>query len=159
MKCEPITTVKTNDCLAECKDDPRVCKAECDALSALDKALTVDELVAAMNVQIINFASNSFDVPPPRKRFLEQAAAKFKQLKGNPVVEVGGHTDNVGKDAANAKLSENRANAVRTLLVNFGVDPKMLRAQGFGSKKPKTGNNTEEGRFQNRRIEYTVISR
>jgi outer membrane protein OmpA-like peptidoglycan-associated protein len=160
MKCsDKPGPVKTNNCLTDCKDDPRVCEAECRALDALDKAMTVDELVAAMNLHIINFESNSFVIPPARKRFLERAAEKFKQLKGNPVVEIGGHTDNVGNAAANAKLSENRANAVLTILVNNGVPEKMLKSRGFGSAKPKTTNDTEDGKFQNRRIEYSVLSR
>ncbi|MEP6924845.1 MAG: OmpA family protein [Pyrinomonadaceae bacterium] len=146
----------------ECPDDPRVCLAECAALDALDKLkvpFTVDQLVAALNLQIINFSSNSSDVPPARKRFLERAAEKFKLLTGKPVVEIGGHTDNVGNDAANLNLSNDRAKAVRGLLVNFGVSPSVLTTRGFGSKKPKTTNDTEDGKFQNRRIEYTVVSR
>lgn len=159
MKCEGTAITQKSGCLAECKDDPRVCAAECSAQDALEKALTVDELVAAMNLQIINFESNSFIIPPARKRFLERAAERFKQLKGNPVVEIGGHTDNVGNVGANAKLSENRANAVLTILANNGVNIKALKTRGYGSTKPKTGNDSEDGRFQNRRIEYTVLSR
>lgn len=146
----------------DCPDDPRVCAAENAALDALDKLkapFTVDDLVKALNLQIINFASNSADVPPARKRFLEKAAEKFKQLSGSPVVEVGGHTDNVGNAAANTSLSQDRAKAVRGLLVNFGVEPKVLIPKGYGSAKPKTANDTDEGKFQNRRIEYTVVSR
>lgn len=146
----------------DCADDPRVCAAENAALDALDKLkapFTVDDLVKALNLQIINFDSNSADVPPARKRFLEKAAEKFKQLTGNPIVEVGGHTDNVGNAAANLSLSQDRAKAVRGLLVNFGVEPKVLVPKGYGSAKPKTANDTDEGKFQNRRIEYTVVAR
>lgn len=160
MRCDGGTKPPTPP--TTCKDDPRVCEAEQRALDALDKLpnpFTVDQLVAALNLHIINFDSNSFDVPPERKRFLERAAEKFQQLKGNPRVEIGGHTDNVGNEASNQKLSENRANAVRTLLVNFGVEPKMLATQGFGSKVKKAENDTEQGRFTNRRIEYKVVSR
>lgn len=161
MNCEGNTTgpVQTNNCLKDCTDDPRVCEAECRALDALDKALTVDELVAAMNLHIINFESNSFIIPPARKRFLERAAEKFKQLKGNPVVEIGGHTDNVGAAAANAKLSENRANAVLTILVNNGVSEKMLKSVGYGSSKPLVPNDSDDNKFKNRRIQYSVLSR
>jgi outer membrane protein OmpA-like peptidoglycan-associated protein len=147
----------------ECTDpDPRVCKGEQAALDALDKLtppFTVDQWVAAMNLQVINFASNSADVPPERKKVLEKGAEKFKLIAGNPGVEIGGHTDNVGSDAKNQPLSESRAQAVRFILVNNGVNPKAFTTRGYGSKKPKTSNDTEEGKFQNRRIEYTVISR
>jgi outer membrane protein OmpA-like peptidoglycan-associated protein len=90
---------------------------------------------------------------------LEKGAQKFKLLTGNPGIEIGGHTDNVGNNASNQKLSESRAQAVRFILVNNGVNPKAFTTRGYGSKKPKTANTTEEGKFQNRRIEYTVTSK
>ena len=162
VKPLPVTETQLKPCEA-CKDqDPRICKAECDAADALDRLtppFTVDDLVRAMNLQIINFETNKYDIPPAREVFLRKAAEKFKQLSGKPIVEIGGHTDNVGGDAPNLELSQNRAIAVRTMLVAFGVDSSMLTMKGYGKSQPKTDNNTEEGRFQNRRIEYKVISR
>ena len=151
----------------ECEEkDQRVCGSELAALDALDKLVppfTVDDWVKAMNLQIVNFESNSADVPPARKKVLEKGAAKFKLLTGNPGVEVGGHTDNVGNDVSNQKLSESRAQSVRIILVNNGVNAKAFTTRGYGSKKPADGNpksnDTENGRFNNRRIQYTVTSR
>ncbi len=147
----------------ECDDpDPRVAQAECRALDELDKLappFTVDDLVRVLNLQIINFESNKFDIPPRREKFLRKAAEKFKQLQGSPVVEIGGHTDNQGGAEPNMILSQNRANAVRFFLIGSGVSPSMLVTKGYGATRPKTENATEEGRFQNRRIEYTVIQR
>jgi len=146
----------------DCKDDPRVCKAEDEALDALDRLkvpFTVDELVAALNLHIINFDSNKSDIPPAREKFLRKAAEKFKLLTGNPIVEIGGHTDNVGNDAANLILSQDRGKAVRTMYVAFGVKPTVLTTRGYGKSKTKADNATEEGRFKNRRIEYAVVSR
>jgi OOP family OmpA-OmpF porin len=75
-----------------------------------------------------------------------------KNLKG--VIE--GHTDNVGGDAANMRLSQSRAIAVRNYIVTkFKVDKKRLAAKGYGESKPVADNATEEGRIQNRRIEAT----
>jgi outer membrane protein OmpA-like peptidoglycan-associated protein len=148
-----------NDCEGE---DLRVCEAERAAMDALDKLVppfTADELARALNLHIINFESNSADVPPARKRFLEKAAVKFGQVPKTSVFEIGGHTDNVGAAASNLNLSLDRAKAVRGLLVNFGVSPSMITSKGYGSAKPKTENTTENGRFQNRRIEYTVTAR
>lgn len=150
---------KQNDCD---DPDPRVAQAECRALDELDKLappFTVDDLVRVLNLQIINFESNKFDIPPRRERFLRRAAEKFKQLQGSPVVEIGGHTDNQGGVEANLILSQNRANAVRFFLIGSGVSPSMLVTKGYGATVPKTENTTENGRFQNRRIQYTVISR
>ncbi len=164
MKCgaAPVPDPPKN----ECKGEQKICDAEQAALDELDKLtppFTVDQWAHAMNLQIINFASNSADVPPERKKVLEKGTEKFKLLTGNPGVEVGGHTDNVGNDASNQKLSESRAQAVRFILVNNGVNAKAFTTRGYGSKKPVGGNpksnDTEDGRFKNRRIEYTVTSR
>lgn len=77
---------------------------------------------------------------------------KHKNLKG--VIE--GHTDNVGSEAGNIKLSQERANAVRDYIVkNFKIDRSRLAAKGFGPAKPIADNTTKEGREQNRRIEAT----
>jgi|GEM_PF-5973074 len=70
--------------------------------------------------------------------------------------EISGHTDNVGDAAANQKLSEERANAVRNYLVGKGVPADSLTAVGYGQDKPAYDNNTEEGRSKNRRIEFNA---
>lgn len=72
-------------------------------------------------------------------------------------IEVGGHTDNVGNDAANQKLSEQRANAVRDFLIAQGIDGARITAKGYGETKPTATNDTEEGRALNRRTEITVL--
>ena len=71
-------------------------------------------------------------------------------------VEIGGHTDNVGSDAANMKLSEMRAKAVLAWLKEHGIDGSRLSAKGYGESKPITGNETEEGRRMNRRVELKM---
>ncbi|MEZ4526716.1 MAG: OmpA family protein [Desulfobacterales bacterium] len=71
-------------------------------------------------------------------------------------VEVEGHTDSVGTDAYNQKLSERRANAVKNYLVNKGgINPSRLTTVGYGESKPATSNATREGRAKNRRVELT----
>ncbi len=71
-------------------------------------------------------------------------------------VQIEGHTDSVGPDDYNQKLSENRANAVRTFLVTQGVDSGTITAMGFGKTKPVATNDTAAGRQQNRRVELVV---
>lgn len=69
-------------------------------------------------------------------------------------VEIQGHTDNVGAPAANAKLSEDRANEVKaTLVKEYGVPESQMTAKGYGSSKPIAPNTTVEGRANNRRVE------
>ena len=75
------------------------------------------------------------------------------------VIEVGGHTDNVGNKASNQALSDNRAKSVKTALVGFGVKEAILQTRGYGDAKPKASNDTDDGKFQNRRIEYSAIIR
>jgi outer membrane protein OmpA-like peptidoglycan-associated protein len=77
-------------------------------------------------------------------------------LKTDPslVLEIVGHTDNVGTAAANLKLSRDRAAAVKMYLVQtLGIDTARLTTAGFGDTRPVASNNTEEGRAQNRRVE------
>lgn len=130
-----------------------------DALDKLGDNFTVDELLRAMNLYIINFASGKYDIPPANQKFLEKSAGYMKKLPPNVVIEVGGHTDNRGQPADNQKLSENRANAVKDALIKFGVRADILQMKGYGATKPKSSNDTDDGKFQNRRIEYTALSK
>lgn len=72
-------------------------------------------------------------------------------------IEVQGHTDNVGNDAGNQTLSENRAKSVRAYLIGRGCNAGNITAKGFGESKPKASNDTDEGRAQNRRVEIRVV--
>ena len=68
-------------------------------------------------------------------------------------LEISGHTDTTGKKAANKKLSQGRADAVRDYLVSKGIDGARIKAVGYGDEKPVAPNDTAEGRQKNRRIE------
>jgi outer membrane protein OmpA-like peptidoglycan-associated protein len=86
---------------------------------------------------------------------LEQA---YAALAANPEVKVLiiGHTDSVGSESSNQTLSDNRANSVRTWLINRGIAANRLRAMGKGESQPRATNDTPEGRAQNRRIEFEI---
>jgi outer membrane protein OmpA-like peptidoglycan-associated protein/uncharacterized protein YidB (DUF937 family) len=127
------------------------------ALSALRPGFNTADLLTILNQSIINFPTASAEIPAAGKAWLQQAATAFKQLPSGTVVEIGGYTDSTGDPAANVQLSQQRADAVRAALVQAGVDPGMLVAKGYGSASPIAGNDTLEGRFRNRRIEYRVI--
>jgi outer membrane protein OmpA-like peptidoglycan-associated protein/uncharacterized protein YidB (DUF937 family) len=127
------------------------------ALSALRPGFTITDLLNILNQSIINFPTGSAEIPAAGKALLQQAAVAFKQLPPGTVVEIGGYTDNTGDPAANVQLSQQRAEAVRAALVQAGVDPSMVVAKGYGNASPIAGNDTLEGRFRNRRIEYKVI--
>jgi len=74
-------------------------------------------------------------------------------------IEIGGHTDSVGTEVFNMKLSQDRAAAVVKYLVDHGVSKDRLVARGYGESKPIESNATEEGRAKNRRIEFTVLEK
>jgi outer membrane protein OmpA-like peptidoglycan-associated protein/Tol biopolymer transport system component len=80
-------------------------------------------------------------------------------LKQNPTVrvEIAGHTDSVGSQAYNKKLSQDRAEAVRTYLTQGGIDQTRMIAHGYGEEQPISDNGTEDGRARNRRVEMRVL--
>ncbi|MDQ2746911.1 MAG: OmpA family protein, partial [Acidobacteriota bacterium] len=127
------------------------------ALDELPNEFSVDQLLAAMNLYIIQFDKGKYDIPARNMVFLERAAGYMKKLPPNIVVEVGGHTDSDGSDELNQTLSENRAKAVKDALVQFGIKPEALTEKGYGETKPKDTNDNDDGKFRNRRIEYTAV--
>ena len=74
-------------------------------------------------------------------------------------IELGGHTDNVGNEASNQKLSEQRAKAVYDYLVAHGVAADRLSYKGYGQTQPVADNSTPEGRRQNRRTVFTILEK
>ena len=83
--------------------------------------------------------------------------ADFLKQNPNVKVEISGHTDNVGSDEYNKNLSQQRANTVKKYLISQGCNSEQLKAVGYGETKPIASNNTEEGKAQNRRVEFRVI--
>ncbi|NQY10796.1 MAG: OmpA family protein [Flavobacteriales bacterium] len=72
-------------------------------------------------------------------------------------IEIAGHTDNVGDEAGNLRLSKARAEAVREYLINHKVGKDRVTAKGYGQTIPIADNSTEEGRFKNRRTEVRIL--
>jgi len=105
--------------------------------------------------QQVHFATAKFKVLKDSFPLLDQVA---QALKDTPRVQVRieGHTDNVGGEATNLKLSQKRAEAVREYLVKKGIDPKRLEAKGYGPTQPVASNKGEKGRAQNRRTEFRI---
>jgi outer membrane protein OmpA-like peptidoglycan-associated protein/uncharacterized protein YidB (DUF937 family) len=127
-----------------------------DALAALKPGYRATDVVDALNLSIINFATGSAEIPADSNPLLQDAAAKIQQLPGGTVIEVAGYTDNVGDPQSNVTLSQQRADAVRNALIQAGVNSSLLVSKGYGESNPVSTNSTPEGRFRNRRIEYRV---
>ena len=126
-------------------------------LASLQSGFGVKDLLFALNDSMVNFASDSAEVPESMAPFLKSAAADLKQLKAGHVLEIAGYTDSTGDAALNLALSQKRAEAVREALIKYGADPDMLVAKGYGEADPVASNDTAEGRLKNRRIEYHVV--
>lgn len=87
---------------------------------------------------------------------LDRLAGLMTQ-NGKMQIELSGHTDNVGSDDANLKLSADRAKSVTDYLVSLGITAERIVAKGYGETKPLTTNDTDEGRQLNRRVEFTIL--
>jgi len=104
----------------------------------------------------INFDVNKAAIKPESAPFMKQLA---DFLNENPKIsiEIDGHTDNDGGDAANRALSQARAEAVKTRLIALGIKATRLTARGFGATKPIKPNNTAEDKAENRRVEFIKL--
>lgn len=131
-------------------------KASQAALESLTDSSTLDDLVNALNLQIINFASDSSDIPAENQAILDLAAARLMALPDAHLV-ITGHTDSQGSHEYNQKLSERRAKAVHDYLVSKGVSDDKLEVVGASYDFPVATNATEQGRFKNRRIQFTIF--
>ena len=116
------------------------------------KEVTEKVTVAAENVF---FATGSYKLLAKSYKSLNDVADLMKADE-TLVLYIDGHTDNVGSDEINQKLSENRAIAVREYLVGKGVSASRMVSTGYGKSKPIADNKTAAGRAQNRRIEITA---
>jgi OOP family OmpA-OmpF porin len=104
----------------------------------------------------INFDYNLATIKPESMGTLNMI---MQILKDNPELkfEVGGYTDADGADDYNTKLSQQRADAVRSQLINMGIKDKRLTSKGYGKSKPISDNLTPEGKANNRRVEFVKI--
>jgi outer membrane protein OmpA-like peptidoglycan-associated protein len=103
--------------------------------------------------ETIYFATGRATIQRRSFRMLNQIADVIKS-HSELVIRIEGHTDSVGSNAYNLKLSQSRADAVMKYLVKRGVEQSRLSAQGFGEEQPIADNKTSKGRAQNRRVEF-----
>jgi OOP family OmpA-OmpF porin len=107
-------------------------------------------------VKAINFETGSDKLTPSSYDILNNMGAMLKEYP-QMVIEVAGHTDDVGDDKLNLALSQKRAEAVKLYLTDKGVNAKQINAKGYGETKPIADNTTDEGKLKNRRVEFSVL--
>ncbi|WP_250514802.1 OmpA family protein [Caballeronia sp. INDeC2] len=132
------------------------------SLLATDTPCSGDKLTRVLDLQVVNFARSSAQVPESAYSTLGETAQLLKSCaaKGSMVnLEVAGYSDGQGAASAKLEVSKERAEAVRGYLVRNGVPPQSLTATGYGDANPIADNDTASGRFANRRIEFVVRNR
>lgn len=128
------------DRLDKCPDTPAGIKVDANGCE-------IEEIV----LRGVTFDTNQATLKPESVAILD-GVANLLRKRPDAKVELRGHTDSVGKDAYNQKLSERRAQAVVDYLVSKGIPAANLAARGLGEERPIASNDTPEGREQNRRV-------
>jgi outer membrane protein OmpA-like peptidoglycan-associated protein len=149
------------------KSDAEQAKSERDALqqrlyvsiaAILDTRREARGLI--VNLSDVLFDFNKATLKPGAREKLSKLAGILLAYPGSYQLEIEGHTDSVGSDEYNQRLSQDRATAVQTYLTQEGVKAeKIIAVRGFGKSKPVTTNDTAEGRQMNRRVEIVIADR
>lgn len=118
-------------------------------------------VVAPTASKVVLNADTFFDfdkstIKPEGRQILDQVASQAQSVNLETVIATG-HTDSIGTEAYNQKLSERRANSVKTYLISKGVPADRIYAEGKGELSPVATNKTREGRAQNRRVEIEIV--
>ena len=103
----------------------------------------------------ISFDFNSAAVKPEFRPALDQIAQTLASYQST-FVDISGHTDSIGSDVVNQRLSEQRAKVVADYMDYKGVNPARIAARGYGKSFPIASNDTEQGRAENRRVEIKL---
>ena len=147
----------SGDCWRDANWTPATAAPGCDGAAPAAKAAAP----AAAATQVTYAADAFFDfdkavLKPAGKSKLNDLVAKVKGINLEVIIAVG-HTDSVGSDAYNQKLSVRRAEAVKAYLVSKGIEKNRIYTEGKGEKQPVADNKTKEGRAKNRRVEIEVV--
>jgi OOP family OmpA-OmpF porin len=153
----------SGDCWRDANWTPATAAPGCGAPVAAPKAAPAAApaapVAAASKVTYAADAFFDFDksvVKPAGKAKLDDLVSKVKGINLEVIIAVG-HTDSVGSDAYNQKLSVRRAEAVKAYLVSKGIEKNRIYTEGKGEKQPVASNKTSEGRAKNRRVEIEVV--
>lgn len=132
-----------NDCNDKCPDTP--------------KGAHVDE-TGCWIYRGVQFDHDKYNIKPEFEPVLQNAVDVMNDNPGL-TVRIEGHTDSTGSEAYNLRLSDRRANSVKEFITNHGVDGSRMETIGYGESQPIDTNDTPEGRYNNRRVEFERTDR
>lgn len=130
---------------------------ELQQIPGVEVSRPAENEIAVRLTNDILFDFNSSSLRPESRATLRDLATNIRQYP-DETVSVEGHTDNVGSGDYNQRLSEQRAGSVRDYLVDQGVASSHVSATGYGESRPKSSNDTPEGRQLNRRVEIHITA-
>lgn len=155
----PATAAKDCDGAIVAAPAPAVVAPKAEAPAPKPAAAPAPQAPAASKVTYAADAFFDFDksvLKPAGKAKLDDLVGKVKGINLEVIIAVG-HTDSVGSDAYNQKLSVRRAESVKAYLVSKGIEKNRIYTEGKGEKQPVADNKTKEGRAKNRRVEIEVV--
>lgn len=125
----------------------------------INKVIELKNIKKGSKIALRNifFDSGKSDLKPESNSELDRLVKLLNDVP-SLVIEISGHTDNVGSDKMNTQLSQDRADAVVAYLVNQGIKKDRLKSKGYGASQPVASNATAEGRQQNRRTEFEILA-
>lgn len=131
-----------------------------DDLSPLSKDVYLEPIEVGLTVRLKNIYFDFNKTTLKSESFIElNKVVNFLDQNPTVEIEIAGHTDSKGSDEYNVNLSQGRSQAVVDYLASQGIDRVRLTAHGYGEAKPIDTNDTEEGRANNRRVEFTVLKK
>ena len=121
------------------------------------KTIPIVELGRKLIIENLLYQTNKYDIPDSIPEL--DVLAEFLKSKPNIVIMIEGHTDNVGSNSLNDRLSEKRALSVKKYLMSRGIPDRRLKIKGYGERRPIASNKTDFGRRLNRRTEIVIIAK
>ncbi len=129
-------------------------------VSPITKDIVLQPIEVGVTVRLKNIYFDFDKTTLKNESFVElNKVVDFLKQNSTVEIEISGHTDNKGSDGYNENLSQGRSEAVVSYIISQGIDSFRLTAHGYGESKPIDSNDTDEGRANNRRVEFTILKK